>query len=170
MLKTSWRCLQFHICFLKNGTPEKNQKPLDCKNQLHHHAMPMKWGEIPHCWTHPSTFVVHAISHCMPITFLLYAHHFPVFHVCTCTDCFHIITCVPFRHLACRSVPFHRAVMTQVIKLKEVIKDKSGKVIKLKCSWTPQLMVDGRGWPICGWSWKMKDDGPKPQIQMLLIY
>ena len=29
----------------------------------------------------------------------------------------------------------------QVIKLKEVIKDKSGTVTKLKCSWAPQRMA-----------------------------
>ena len=57
------------------------------------------------------------------------------------------------------------AAAAQVIKLTEVIKDKSGKVTKLKCSRTP-----GRPGRREMAVLKMKDDAPEPDIQMILMY
>ena len=67
-----------------------------------------------------------------------------------CTSCFHISSYVrspwfSWNGLEQKSLEQKRAVRSrfshQVIKLKEVIKDKSGTVTKLKCSWAPQRMA-----------------------------
>ena len=165
MLKTSWRCLQFHICLSEKwGTPKTSRVPW------------LQSSISPWCNGHEMgldfPLLKTSIVFCRSCHVPSYAHDIPAIscyiHISQssifahCTSCFHISSYVrspwfSWNGLEQKSLEQKRAVRSrfshQVIKLKEVIKDKSGTVTKLKCSWAPSEdgqedgAMDGHGWP-----------------------